>query len=231
MELTKLQRNQIFAVIVAMGLDPADSYLEARNAWDRLDEETRQVVYLRHEPSKSWVMIEQGAQGGTYGTAARVPGGSWWRNEQLAWDQILAFLRDWADEINHATRTPEFWDELKEAQAAIATVDASDADNTPFSEAEQEQIRAAFTASIEAARQHHALPEEHVAAIAEGVRELVEASRTLGRKDWLAMVGSAGFGWIASNLVPGNVAVHIVGLALREVAHMFGVDLPPLELG
>jgi hypothetical protein len=230
--LTKRQRNVIFDAIRETGLDLAECELAYEVLTSPISgQTTRRRAVVKHKPSASSVNFRDGSRRGKYIVAARVTDGPNSESGPVDWDQVIEHIQGWAGEVKYVTSTPDFWEEVKAGRAAIAAVDASDADNTPFSEAEQEQISAAFAASIEAARQRYALADEQVAVIAEGVRELVEASRTMGRKDWLAMVGSAGFGWIASSLVPGDVAVHIVGLALRGVAHLFGVDLPPLELG
>jgi hypothetical protein len=148
----------------------------------------------------------------------------------VTWDELRGSLPDWIAEIEYNISTPDFWEELKASREAITAVDAADTGNAPFTQAEQDQITAAFASSKLIARERYSLTEEQFASIERKLDEMVETSRTMGRKDWINLVGSAGFSLIVGSLFTPEVVQHVLGTAFRGIAHIFGLDFPPLTL-
>jgi hypothetical protein len=110
------------------------------------------------------------------------------------------------------------------------TIQISDVDNTLFTTDEQTRINPVFEAIRMQLGERDDLTPEQRASMDGKLDELVAASEKLGRKDWLTLVLATGFSLMASDLVPAHVVQHVVGLTLRGVAHMFGVDVPPLPI-
>ena len=112
----------------------------------------------------------------------------------------------------------------------VATIQVSEIDNTPFTIEEQHHIGGALTAIRKQLREREDLTPGQLASIEARLDDLVVASRSFRRKDWLSLLLAAGFSLIVNDLLPVEVVQHIVGLTLRGVAHMFGVDFPLLPL-
>jgi hypothetical protein len=186
---------------------------------------------ITHMPTESWFKFSYDIT--AYTVAWYVTDGpetDWPEPTCTSWEDVLDQLGYWAHEVRYVATTPDFWEELERSREAITAVEAADTGNTPFTQVEQDQIAAAFEASKLVASERHSLPEEQLASLEQKLDELVEASRTMGRKDWINLVGSAGFSLIVGSLLTPEVVQHVIGAALRGIAHIFGLDFPPLPL-
>jgi hypothetical protein len=220
MALTRHDRNQLFDAIKGAGLDMADCNSEVSG----------QAFSVRHVATGSVITVTEAPTWGstTYDVTHEIPDGPSAEKPSLAWGEVMEEAMSWADEVHYIFTVPDLWAELEASRNAIAAVEAMETDNTPFTAEEHEQIAAAFAAAKEEARERYSLPEEQLASLEAKTDQLVEVSRTMNRKDWLNLVGSVGFTLIAGSLIPSDVVQHLLGLALRGIAHMFGVDLPAL---
>ena len=57
--------------------------------------------------------------------------------------------------------------------------------------------------------------------------EAEEASRRIGRKDWLMAFNGAVFSLILTDLLPAQAAEHILVMTLAGLGHLFGIGSPP----
>jgi hypothetical protein len=217
-DLTLRARNQIAETLKAAGI-ASDCELDVGDG------------QITHLPTGSYFVFRYHAIG--YDLLWHVtdgPASEWLELTSKSWEDLLEQIAHWAQEVYYVATTPDFWEELERSREAITAVEAADTGNAPFTQAEQDQIAVAFEASKLVVRQRYELPEEQVARIEQKLDELVEASRTMGRKDWVNLIGSTGFTLIVGSLLTPEVVQHVLGIALRGIAHLFGVGVPPLPL-
>lgn len=100
-------------------------------------------------------------------------------------------------------------------------------DNAPFSLAEQREIAANLSEIAGQVRNRADLSDRQIARIEEKLDELGRASKRVGRKDWLIMLYSAGFGLIANDLIPPHVVRSIFMTVITGLGHLFGIGGPP----
>ena len=76
-------------------------------------------------------------------------------------------------------------------------------------------------------RKTHQLSNEQFSHIEERLDEADQASRRIGRKDWLMMFNGAVFSLVLSDLIPPSAAYNILIVAVHGLGHLFGIT-PPL---
>jgi predicted Zn-dependent protease with MMP-like domain len=57
-----------------------------------------------------------------------------------------------------------------------------------------------------------------------------EASKRLGRKDWITLFNGAVFSLILTDTITPDTAQHIILMALHGIGHLFGIGGPPPHL-
>jgi hypothetical protein len=99
-----------------------------------------------------------------------------------------------------------------------------------FTAEEQAEIAGVFAQIRRQVNERYSLSGEQQVSTGHKLDDLLDASKGLGRKDWMTILLSAGFGMVFTDLIPTDVVQHVVGLAVRGIAHLFGVDLTPLTI-
>jgi hypothetical protein len=136
----------------------------------------------------------------------------------------------WLRELEVVLQTPDLWAELFGASDAVAGP-AEDDPNTPFDASEQAEI-AAWAADLEAnAAECYDLNDEQMKTLVGTLRELVEASGRMGRKDWYnAALGSI-VGIVMNRVVEAPVAQQVLESMVSVLGHLFGHPIPQLGSG
>jgi hypothetical protein len=57
-----------------------------------------------------------------------------------------------------------------------------------------------------------------------------EASKRMGRKDWITVLNGAVFSLILADLITPDTAQNVILMALHGIGHLFGVGGPPPHL-
>ncbi len=130
---------------------------------------------------------------------------------------------DWLVELDHILGMPDLWAELMN--------DADGDPNTPFDATEQAEV-AAWAAELEQnAAERYGLGDEQMKVLVGQLRELVEASGRLGRKDWYnAAIGSL-VGIVMNRVVEVSVAQQVLESMVSTLGHLFGHPIPQLGAG
>ncbi len=226
MELTKARRNEIYLAIAEGGLDPATCTLGT-------SDETRFVI--KHGSTASWfacndlrleryaaatadasLIMAVGADPGTYLPVIRP-------------DDMLRHLKKWAADVAEYERAPDLW-ELGSAADALREVAALEAgNNARFTSDEQTEIAKRLTEIQDYVRDHFELTAGEISGIEEKLGELAEASKRVGRKDWVLMVEGAAVSLIVNGVVPQHVVVQTMLLMIAHgLGHLFGLGgVPP----
>jgi hypothetical protein len=239
--LTRRQRNDIFETLSKKGVDPADCELDERpggpgvvsqgvsNRWPEthvsiFHPSARSTFALRIEhhvgsknPSRyhfDW-WVHDGAHSGGEERACK------------DWEGVLEQLAYWADEVQYVIDTPDFWEELQQVPEIMATAQAAEASNAPFTPDEQAEISRRLDEIKNLVREKFELTDEQLSVIDQRLDDAEEASKRLGRKDWLMAFYGAVISTFMTDEIPPHVIQTIVSTVLHGIAHLFGIGGPP----
>jgi hypothetical protein len=217
--LTKVQRNELFSAIVAGGVDPLDCRL------DDLDQDHRsntQRACVTHLSSDSRFRFERVNQIGEY----EIREGGRGPQKRLSWQNILDNVTAWAQEITQ----PDFWIDLPHKPNLLLEALYEDLRNAPFTIDEQTQVTRQLSEIKEYVKKTYSLSGEQVSRVEAGFDEVDRASRRIGRKDWLLLFNGALFSLILTDILPSQAVQQILIIALHGMSHLFGMGEPPPQL-
>jgi len=217
MELTRRQRNDIFDALQTQGVDPRDCELAAFE----LTADNWPHVVIRHAPTNS--MFELSLEPTRYRFKWHVRDGpiSGAGNASKDWDDVLEQLGYWAEEVQYVARTPDFWKEM------LAAAQQPEASNAPFTPDEQAEISRRLDEIKQLVRENFDLTSEQLIAVEQRLDDAEEASKRLGRKDWMLMFYGAVMSTFITDAVPPGVIQTVVTTVLHGIAHLFGSGGPP----
>ena len=213
-KLLRSQRNAVFEVMSAAGLEPRDF------VWSEVpssQEADRPVERLTHVPSGYYFTFDK-----QFGVA-----GPHYRPSQKevvetstgplqTWEQVLSHVKVWAEILKREVLEPDLWKIFSEDNRLVgASID--DVENLPFTPQEQERIKLAIVelrAFLHATCAHS---EAHLAFIDIRLKHLEEASSRLGRKDWITLAIGA-----LTNIIVGAA---LAPEAARELVRTAGALL------
>jgi hypothetical protein len=218
--LTRRLRNDIFETIAARGLDPASCELTDRTVG------IGNQVDLVHQPTRSKFTVWT-RQPDMYHTDVVVGGADQVRRAAVGWPQLMDELATWADEVRYEMDTPDLWAELRQVPQVLAASQATDASNAPFSPNEQSEISGKLDEIKKLVRERFELTDEQFAVIDERLDDAEEASKRLGRKDWILMFYGAVTSTFMTDAVPPNVIQTVLTTVVHGIAHIFGFGGPP----
>ena len=134
------------------------------------------------------------------------------------WNELLAFLGGWLDELNHFHSTPDAWAEV-ESELGIGQL-AEGQENTPFSDEEKKQVEA-VAAQVLTQVEQLGLPAPEVQEIKSVLDYAVDGARwARGRVDWTNMVA----GYLFNKVADGTVSPE----TMRKVGHLLAVGFGAL---
>lgn len=235
MHLNLRQRNDLFEAIEAAGLDPLQCDL-------RDEEELDSIV---HRATGSGFSVWQEPNDMTLTGALnrrlhKTRMGDW----RVSWsvqdgsnvgpitcpefDGVITQAGKWAREVRYVSETPDQWAELSRI-SGIQTAIASAA-SAPFTAEEQFAIAARVKEIKQQARENPELTVGQVSGIEQKLDDLVEASKRVGKKDWLTMLYGAAFGMIVNDVVPAHVVQGIITTVVTSLGHILGLGGPPPSL-
>jgi hypothetical protein len=219
--MTKVQRNDIFRAVEAGGLDPSECEFgyQGNNA------------YLQHNISNSSLSIGGDGQD-RYMCYVQVGD-----NKQTSfgagdWGGVPPGIGQWASDVKRYVEIdaeiPYLWEELGRGKEFLADVQHNDTRNTPFTQAEQEQIVAQLQEIKKQVKEQFALSSEQMEQIEERLDEAAEAATHMGRKDWLIYVLGTITALIITATVEPGVGEHIFAMVIHALGHLFtGGSEPP----
>ncbi len=221
MRLEKYQRNAIFQEIVEAGLDPNECDLT----------EGAKEVNISHVPSRSYFIL--GGDALRYSGSYAVGGSTIsWPYEDFMWAKVPERVRRWAEEVKRDVDTPDLWAELQRKRVVLTGARYEAVENTLFTPAEQAQIAKQLREIKDYVRKTDLLSSQQMSRLEARLDEAAEASRRIGRKDWLLLFCGVMFTVIVTNLLPPEAVQHILAMALHGLDHLFsGGGLPQLPPG
>lgn len=244
-ELTKAQRNDLYRSIEEGGLDPAQCRLEEdpykpstsvpsgrkrsrqiRTVPPFFPKEEVRIVRITHLQSRSIFSIEiSGAE--RHGYKGTIADKERQRSLDGGWENLTESARHWAEDVKGEFVDPDLWAELRRRREFLTGDQHPDSANTPFTRSEQAEITEQLQKIKEYVKEAYSLSIEQREHTERRFDEAEDASRRVGRKDWLLMFGGALFSLILSAVVPPEVIQHILAMAAQGLGHLFGRQAPP----
>jgi len=198
------------------------------------------VTVIRHEKTKSDYMIVQIRQ-------ERFTG--WWRfgargweedplprmriypKYESSWDRTINSVQGWTEKVQEAIKDlQDLWEELSRNRELLDGEPGENIEDTPFTRDEQAEISARIKRAKEYIRTSGELTSEQISRIEARLDHAEEASKRIGRKDWLMMFNGAVFSLVLTDTITPQVAQHIFTLVVHGLGHFFGYGGPPPHL-
>ena len=230
MELTRRQRNDIFEVLQAKGVDPAHCELTT-SGQTPLGERT--LVEIRHVPTNS--IFELAENRGWDGRSGKPTfrwniqdgpiSGGW--HQYTDWEDVLSQLQHWAGEVKYVAAVPDLWEGLQRAPEILAAVHRPEIRSSPFTPNEQAEIASRIDEVKQLVRSQFQLTSEQLATIDDRLDYSKEASKHTDRKAWLYTFYGAVMSTFMTDEIPPHVIETVVTTVLHGIAHIFGIGGPP----
>jgi hypothetical protein len=142
------------------------------------------------------------------------------------WTGLLREVTSWAQDVKAYNDLPDLW-ALGYDPAVGALSEAYEAsDNRPFTEAEQAEIAGQIRQIKESIKKSFALSAEQIERVEARLDAAQDASRRMGRKDWLLLFSGAVLSLILTDIITPGVAEHILTMAAHGLGHLFGYGGP-----
>jgi hypothetical protein len=149
------------------------------------------------------------------------------------WSGVTRLVKAWIREIKKFIQeseryaaTPDLWDELYRAKDYLMR-QSERFENTPLTNVE----RTSISVQIEQVKAYiittHELTSEQISRIDARLDHADEASRRMGRKDWLVLFNGAVFSLILTDLITPQTAQHVILMTIYGLSHLFGIGGPP----
>jgi hypothetical protein len=186
---TREQRNQIHDIVSSAGLPHSDFKFRERTETYSVAFHGREIreVVIFHDPSGYFYCFAHSA---TYDSleecALFSPGPSSRRHAEdvYSWDGHLSAVKMWLKCLKKELETPDLWEQAHAVASGQGIQDRTDADNTPFSDADKAQIKIGLDSLREEIGRRFDATSSTLEDVNEQLDELNEAVCRLGRKDW-----------------------------------------------
>jgi hypothetical protein len=149
------------------------------------------------------------------------------------WTKVRDFFGEWLEEIKvieDSQKDPDLWEELKGDRTFLGEQHEQNVENTPFTVGEQAEVSAQIKQVKDYIRATSELTSEQMAHVDARFDQAEQASRRMGRKDWLLLFNGAVFSLILTDLITPQAAEHIIMLTVHGLGHLFGFGGPPPHL-
>lgn len=203
--VTRDQKNDLFAFAVEIGLNPDEFTWEKRPSRDNSKLLVSAIVHL---PTGSYFVFDFETHiGGWRLTEYKVecsPGGSTSPESYQCTveERPLQFALRWLERVKRELEIPDLWDEIARQRSFLAQSTSSDVEDTPFSPDEARLIVSRLDQILEEVISTHHLEEEKAQLLEERFEYLKQASRRLGRKDWILVAVGIFGGTLSNYLLP-----------------------------
>jgi|ERR1700736_2067809 len=208
MRLVKWQRNVIFKAVEDGGLDPRECTFEYDDAKSR----------ITHRLSQSYFLLEGSPL--SYTVTAVVGDNPSLPLASLGWTAATDRVGRWARDVKEDVDTPDLWAELQRDREALTVGPYEDAENSPFTPAEQAEIAEQLRLIKDYVRTTYTFSVAQMASLDEKLDMIRAAATRMGRQDWRVYVGGLLLGVILQDLVPADVVQHIFVMMLQAVTHV-----------
>lgn len=217
---TKPERNEIYEAVARSDLDPAECGLEVFQS----------SAVLTHN-SGSRLEFRVNTNGTKFKVHSVISDVSDKSDEiSLEISSVVPYVTDWANTVKGGIELIDLWADMKHGQEILSDIQSVDSGNTSFTQDEQRQISAQLREIKEQLKERFELTGEQLEKINERLDEAEEASKRMGRKDWLIyFLGTISALTIAATVVPG-VGEHIFTMFIHALGHLFTDGTEPPQI-
>lgn len=219
MDLPQYRRNDVFEAVKKGGMGPEefDFSVGAKEA------------ILRHLPSPARFILSGDV---TDYAVRRVAGdGPVQERTGLSWYRVEEQIGLWLSEVKWHVDMPDLWAELQRKRELLAAISDNAVENTPFTDAERQQIAGQLQELKEYVGRTGSLSEPQMRRLDERLDYLVDAAKRVGRRDWLLMLAGVMLSYVLAVELPPQTARDILDTFLRGIARILGQDFPELSGG
>lgn len=228
-QLLKLQKNAILEAIIAGGLNPADCELTNRPG--------EKYTLVEHIPSGASLVIGSDDGLSFELTVEFSEASDSSRIGNLTWPVLLQNIREWARGIVLEANTPDLWEELRNMNNVFGGSHLEALGNTPFTSDELTQISRQLREIKNQIKETYSFGEDQLELIDARFDEAEEASRRMGRKDWLLLFGGVLLTLIVSGILTPEAVQHVLLHIAHGIGHLFSdggqavqISTRPIEL-
>lgn len=147
-----------------------------------------------------------------------------------SWDGVGHGFSRWLNRVRECVEyleEPDLWAELARFREVLSDTGY---ENTTFTRDEQAEISARIERAKEDIRASGELTSEQISRIEARLDHAEEASKRVGRKDWLMVFNGAVFSLALTDTITPQVAQHIFMLVVQGLGHAIGYGGPPPQL-
>ena len=217
--LLRSQKNEIFSLITAAGLDPREFEWRA---------ETSGAELLVHRPSGFRFHVEAAGSSSwrcDYSPAEERETAS---GSSSSWNWLIRdYVRPWVDFLAREITVPDFWGALEQERELIGAT-ATQVTNTRFTAPELEAIARQLDEAKQYLQQAYQLTEEQGAVLEARLEYLKDAATRLSRIDWRNAVSGALLTLALEVLVPPEAIRDALAMIFRGLGQLFGHEIPAL---
>lgn len=231
LSLSKVQRNDLFYAVISGGLEISECKIDVHEIdyMNSMDEAAR----IRHLSSESYFSIRRGdtelKDRGLYGVSQAIGNDPALPGVKAAeWNSILAYARQWSTDVRAYLNIPDLWWESRYVRQFMSGIPYGSIGNAAFTNDERVTISARLNQIARYVQQAHLLSQEQISGMEAAFAEAERASQRVGRKDWLLLLIGTVSTLVVTDLLPPEVAQHILAMILQGVHHLFGIHLRQL---
>jgi hypothetical protein len=228
--LNKRDRNKIYRLIEASGLDPAEfSFKDTSN----------KITIVHGSESRFELTLEEQTIHGLrnfgfdsdiekrYTCRFNVTDGIIGRYSAEGSPTLIdIWVPTWLREIRETIGAPDLWEELKNRRQLLAEAQ-HESENTPFTGEEQRQIAAQLQEIKDQLQEQSELTNEQLTEVNKKLDEVAEASKRMGRKDWLVFLLGTITALIITATVTGGLGEHIFSEIVQGLSSLFASGYEP----
>ena len=216
MQLKKIQRNQIIDALVESGIELATCELS-------MDDD----LMIEHYSTESSFVVSEDRDGYFKGDI-RVGDDPAQDFNHAEWEEVPDYVWEWAKDVVEYKDAPDLWAELQHTKEVLASTQYETSENTPFTPDEQAEISNQLSEIKASLKENSELTAEQVSRIEDRLDEAEEASRRIGRKDWLLLFSGTIFTLIVTDCLTPEIAQHILMVTLHGLSHLFLGGIKPI---
>jgi len=216
-------------MIEQRGLDPAEFNWQEQSS---VKQSAVRVHMLTHSPTGYYFIFEPFTTGTFYGEFS--PGPSRWQGNtgdaSVEWDHLCkVFVHKWLGSLKQELTAPNLWEGISEQRKVAEVASSPQTGDTPFTREEQEYIAGRIGEIKQYLSEN--LPPGQIQAIGAHLDELVDASRNMGRREWMIWTVGTIVNTVIQYGIQSNVANQLLRLVYSFFGHLLTGGTPPLQLG
>jgi hypothetical protein len=219
--LLRAQINDVLMTIKELGLKPED-FRWAKEKSYRV--EGLKVWKIVHLPTGYYFIFDFSNELAWPRYSVMFPNkeGSIFADTHSAWTTQLILFRSWVTIVKNDIDIPDPWDIFSDKEGVFETSFEIESGNELFNQEEQNAISEKLQEIRDKFRGNKDINAEHMKIIEDRLQYLDEASKRLGRKDWLNAAIGVSFGVVTQMGISSHLAQEIFKFLVGTFANILG---------